>query len=173
MKLSKQRVLLHSVWLSCAVWQFYLISVLRAQFQYCARGVARARHIPFDLKMSGERDVDSSREHFQRFCQDTYISQKKNSKTLSQNRIDAIKAYLKNVTGWQQQVFGEGPVDKAKLANFKCDVSFFLSLRYYYTEYSVIVGCICSGDTLTFPHGAQQVDLRAFAKARHTSLAKP
>ena len=110
--------------------------------------------------MSGERDVDSSREHFQRFCQDTYITPKKNSKTLTQNRIDAIKAYLKNVTGWQQQVFG-GPVDKAKLANFKCDVSFFL--RYYYTECSVVVGCICSGDTLTFPHGAQ-VDLRAFAK---------
>ena len=60
-------------------------------------------------------DVESAREHFEQFCRNTCMTQKKSSKTMTQKRIDAIKGYLKNVTGWQQQVFGEGPVDKAKL----------------------------------------------------------
>ena len=64
-------------------------------------------------------DVESAREHFERFCRDTCMTQKTSSKTMTEKRIDAIKAYLKNVTGWQQQVFGEGPVDKAKLPALK------------------------------------------------------
>ena len=60
-------------------------------------------------------DAESAWEHFEQFCHNTCMTQKKSSKTMTQKRMDAIKAYLKNVTGWQQQVFREGPVDKAKL----------------------------------------------------------
>ena len=64
-------------------------------------------------------DIESAREHFERFCRDTCMTQKKSSKTMTQKSIDATKAYLKNVMGWQQQVFGEGPMDKAMLPGLK------------------------------------------------------
>ena len=40
--------------------------------------------------MVGEGDVESTQEHFEQFCCDTYITQKKNSTTMTQKRINAI-----------------------------------------------------------------------------------
>ena len=42
------------------------------------------------------------KEVFVQFCHDNYIREKKNSKTRTQKKIGGIKAYLKNVEGWQQ-----------------------------------------------------------------------
>ena len=46
------------------------------------------------------------KEAFEWFCHDNYIREKKNSKTMTQKKIDGIKAYLRSVhgivDGWQQ-----------------------------------------------------------------------
>ena len=43
-----------------------------------------------------------ARSFIERFCHDNNIREKKNSKTMTPKNIDGIKAYLKNVEGWQQ-----------------------------------------------------------------------
>ena len=42
------------------------------------------------------------KEVLEEFCHNNYIREKKNSKTMTQKKIDGIKVYLKNVEGWQQ-----------------------------------------------------------------------
>ena len=134
--------------------------------------------------MAGEDDAENAREVFEWFCHDTYIREEKNSETMMQKKIESIKAYLRNVEGWQQQVFREGPVDKAKLSNFKCDVTFFFQaiirqkpmlLWVVYVE--VMVLCISNWSQhkqnlhinlppWSYGRLVEQADLWAFAKAK-------
>ena len=88
----------YTYWLiQCAVWLLSIVAICIVQYGCCE---------PSTILHSSSRllmpSIFARKEVFEQFCHDNYIREKKNSKTMTQKKLNGIKAYLKRVEGWPQ-----------------------------------------------------------------------